>query len=812
MMTNSTLTSFLNEKDVENFYRQLLTKKFGDIEFNSPLGCDGYGESKKHQVKLLCEFKFDLDLTSKVNQVKVLCQALYYIKKFELSGKLLPSVILIADRNECFAIHTNDIFNYLGMDFDWNIAPSNAHTNIELFTLMIEDSRINPHVFNIKDIADCVDKIKDLTDGVKRLIPITPHNVTEVFKHFEDKVIGKHKLDTNQMANLFVQLLVNPDENYLHPVTRRKTVVTKAFNEVNLKSREAFTSFFSHFSREYTPKQREHLTAVVDRLVQDVTRRKQGEFFTPSIWVDKAHEYIASVFGEDWKEKYVVWDPAWGTGNLTRDYKFKELYVSTLNYSDVQTAEQMGYNPEAIKKFQFDFLNDPYEYLPQGLKFAIENGKPIIVLMNPPYGTAKNGGNKKGNNKEGLADTEVGQKMRQNSYDKSSAQLYAQFIYRLTNEFSGNFSLAFFAKSSYKTAVSFKKTRIDISKKMGFVKGFIFNAKHFDSTSDKWGVDFSIFKNKELNNDEYMMDILDSNNEFNIVKIGEKVLYSTDNKNRACDWIRKKLNKRQPNLIEDYPNFSSSYVVNNKSSKKINVNGYIGGYCELSNSVYQNSQGVTLGSSISILGNTVSIPIYSENFLDTVGMFAAKRLIEQNWLNDKDEYLEPNEDSELYNTFIINSAVLSLFNNASTQASLRQITYKDQIWDTKNQFFWMSKEEMVNLANNNNYTELYNDARTDSDRYVYNLLFGKQRIYDQLSDEAKDVLDCGTNLVRLSFGMRRNFADDTNHLNSWDAGYAQLKLLWKEYYPEQFKEFRDKYKVLEEKMRPMVYELGFLLK
>jgi hypothetical protein len=91
-------------------------------------------------------------------------------------------------------------------------------------------------------------------------------------------------------------------------------------------------------------------------------------------------------------------------------------------------------------------------------------------------------------------------------------------------------------------------------------------------------------------------------------------------------------------------------------------------------------------------------------------------------------------------------------------------------------------------------------------------LFGEQRIYDQLSDEAKDVLDTASNLVRLSFGMRRNFADDTNHLNSWDAGYAQVKLLWKEYYPEQFKEFRAKYKVLEDKMRPMVYELGFLLK
>jgi hypothetical protein len=124
----------------------------------------------------------------------------------------------------------------------------------------------------------------------------------------------------------------------------------------------------------------------------------------------------------------------------------------------------------------------------------------------------------------------------------------------------------------------------------------------------------------------------------------------------------------------------------------------------------------------------------------------------------------------------------------------------------------MSKNDMTELANQNNYTELYNDARTDSDRYVHTLLFGEEDIYNRLSDDAKDVLDSATNLVRLSFGMRRNFADDINHLNSWDAGYAQLKLLWKEYYPEQFKEFRAKYKVLEDKMRPMVYELGFLMK
>jgi hypothetical protein len=708
-------------------------------------------------------------------------------------------------------LHVNDVFHYLSINFDWNIAPSNAHKNLDLYQKLFNDDNINPFIFSVEDLPTAIDKCKDLNQNVKRLIPVTPHNITEVYNYFEKNVVGSHKLSTNELSNLFIQILISPGENYLHPIKGKKVVVTKNFGEVTVKSKEAFESFFSHFSREYTPREKEALTSIVDRLIEDTTRRKQGEFFTPTIWVDKAHEYISSVFGEDWKEKYVVWDPAWGTGNLTRDYKFKELYVSTLNQSDIDTANQMGYNSEAVK-FQFDFLNDPDEKLPQGLRDSIESGKEIIVLMNPPYGTSKNGGNKKNNNKNGLADTKVGKLMREKSYDKSSAQLYAQFIYRFTNKFNGNFNLAFFAKSSYKTAVSFKKTRVDLSNKMGFVKGFIFNAKHFDSTSDKWGVDFSIFKQSELNTDDYLMDILDENNEYGIHKIGEKMLYSTDKKIRASDWVRSKLNKQEQKIISDYPNFSSSFVVNNKFSKKINLDGYIGGYCELSNSVYQNSQGVVIGSSISILGNTVSIPIYEENFLHIVGMFAAKRLISQNWLNDKDEYLSPNENSKIYTNFTKDSVILSIFNNASSQSSLRQITYKEKLWDIKNEFFWMSKNEMLELSNQNNYSDLYNDARTDSDRYVHKLLFGEERIYDKLSPDAKLVLDKATELVRKSMQMREIFANDENHLKSWDAGYAQLKLIWKEYYADEFKEFRQLYKNLEDRMRPLVYELGFLLK
>jgi TRAP-type mannitol/chloroaromatic compound transport system substrate-binding protein len=91
-------------------------------------------------------------------------------------------------------------------------------------------------------------------------------------------------------------------------------------------------------------------------------------------------------------------------------------------------------------------------------------------------------------------------------------------------------------------------------------------------------------------------------------------------------------------------------------------------------------------------------------------------------------------------------------------------------------------------------------------------LFGEERIYDKLSPDAKAVLDKATELVEKSIKMRMIMSNDENHLDSWDAGYAQLKLVWKEYFSDDFKEFRQLYKNMEDRMRPLVYELGFLMK
>jgi hypothetical protein len=790
------------EKDVENSYRQFLSTKIPDMIFTSPYLCDGYGVSKKHKIRILCEFKKDFDFRKKSDRVIALCQVIVYIKKFVLDGTKIPNIVLVGDKNEWFVLHVNELFKYLDLDIDWSISPSSAHTNKVLFDSLMNDNEINPFVFDVTQIDEIVTKIKNLAKNVVRLIPITPKNMVDVFTHFEQNVLAKNNLNTNQLANLFTQLLINPDDNYLHPVKKRKTIVTKAFNEVPVKSREAFISFFNHFSNEYTPRQKEDLTATVDRLIQDVTRRNQGEFFTPTPFVDLAHKYVSETFGDDWKENFIVWDCAWGTGNLTRDYKFKELYASTLNYSDIQTTEQMGYNLES-NKFQFDFLNDDYDFLPKDLKNAIEGDKDILFLINPPYIKATPN---KGNDNTGVSNTIVGKEMNDQKLGIASSQLSTQFLYRITKlqEKNKKIKIGIFNKPNYMTSDGFKDLRNYFLKNFGFVKGFLFNASHFSDTANSWGISFSIWdSNPNTEKNQFRHKLVDIDDMFNIIEYDEKILYNCDNLEKANNIFK---NKEKNDVT--LPVIKSYLTIETKKEKlgSSTAVGYINNH---SNNLMQQNVVFLASSVISANGNKAITP---DKFYSVINLFTARKVVQQNWINDKDEYLAPNENHQDYQQFTNDSVVYSLFNNSSQQSSLRQVTYKDQLWDIKNEFFWMSKEEIMELANNSNYNELYSDARTDNNRYVHNLLFGEENIYEQLSPDAKLVLDKATELVRMSMTMRSHFADDNNHLNSWDAGYAQLKLLWKEYFPEEFKEFRQLYKNLEDRMRPLVYELGFLLK
>jgi hypothetical protein len=479
--------------------------------------------------------------------------------------------------------------------------------------------------------------------------------------------------------------LVNPSDNFYHP-KKKNVLYTKSHGDISLKSTQSFISFFSHFVSEYSPKQRENLTAVVDRLVQDVTRRKQGEFFTPSIWVDKAHEYITSVYGEDWKEKYVVWDPAWGTGNLTRDYKFKELYVSTLVYADIETANQMGYNPEAVK-FQYDFLNDPYEYLPKGLRNAIEGNKNIIVLMNPPYGTAGNYNSKTVEIKSEISNSLIKNEMKTLALDKSSEQLYAQFIFKLVEKFD-NIDLCMFTPPLYLSGESFYNLRKIIFKKKSFEKGFLMDASNFADVKS-WGLSFTILKSNTVDSlqNEFLLDILELDDDFSINQSSTKVIYNTDLEETANEWVKVKTSK---NFVEKYTLSAAITKTNKKKKMSKSALGFF--VCD-TNSVYGVGNGTAILSS-KISNNFGGSEIVPENFTKVSSLFTARKTIMTDWKNWYDCFIKPSENSLEYNQFQIDSVVYFLFNSKSLQSSFTEC-------EIKNEFFWMSVEKMKELSDQN---------------------------------------------------------------------------------------------------------------
>ena len=435
MSIYETLKTAIKEEDVNYIYRNFLTKPINDI---IPL-------ISQHQIKvdgllylknffILLEFKYDNDFSKRSNIIEVIIQILYYLKQFENAGTLLPSICFVGDINECFYFHSNDIIDYLSSDTNWELAPSVAgKKNTELFNTLYDDKNIEPfvHALNTNfDISVLIEEIINLKNGIIQKEHITEKNINRIFDYFINRVIRGKKLNektANEFVNIFITTVLNKDENYIHP-HKPNTLITKSFGNVIVNG-DAFKSFFKHYQMDFSIKERNRLIEICDRLIEDTTRRFKGEFFTPTEWVDEAHKMITAKFGEGWKDKYVVWDPASGTGNLTRDYKFKELYCSTINQSDLDIMNQMGYNTEATK-FQFDFLNDSDDKLPQGLRDAIESGKKIIIFMNPPYGQATEMGT---GHKEGIAKTKLFIKMYKEGLGKAGQQLYAQFLYKLFN-------------------------------------------------------------------------------------------------------------------------------------------------------------------------------------------------------------------------------------------------------------------------------------------------------------------------------------------------------------------------------------------
>lgn len=806
------------EREVEDCYNEGIKFHFPSAIIEHPFACDGLISTKTEKdndLRLIMEYKLDKKLKSSIDRSGVLAQVIFYLKRFEENGVILPNVCFVCDINECFVIHVNELIPFLSEDIDWKIAPSNAYTLTE-FVQKISDSGISPFVWDVNEnfkFEEVIEKINNLADDIKTYVHVTEHNVASIFEYFCKNVIkNSEKLQSNNLVAAFIGTITDRENYYQHPSKKNKLVTPSFTYEIKGENYEAFVD---HFNTKYTRVEKDKFAEISDRLIEDTTRRRQGEFYTPTPFVDYAHKMISEELGEDWKERCVVWDNSCGSCNLTRDYKFGELYCSTLMDAELEIGKR--YNRESVK-FQFDFLNDPIDgnlfegsKIPKGLMDALKNNREIVFFMNPPYGTA---GNRNETSKKEIASSIMNEKMKNDGMGASSQQLYAQFIYRimmLKEQYGlSNVYICMFTPTLYLSGGSFKKFRGKFLNEFEYIRGCTFRASHFSDVASNWGIGFTIWKVGETSDKNNFQHELVDYRDLDVEVIGHKDIYNVDGMVSASDWPKESIKNLKTHSHVPMTN-GIEWRMDDANNRGMTFDNALAYFYNDSNKIETNSQGVALFSTT--FGNGNGHGLNESNFTRCTALFTARRVIKGDWVNNKDEYLAPNETHPKYKEFENDSIIYSLFDAASNQSSLRNITYRHNQYDIKNEFFFMKKDDILTLVDENGYDHTYDDCKSSSERYVADLLFNKG-LYKNLSTEAKEVLDKAIDMTRNTFSRREQFDDDNSNyqIMNWDCGYYQLKELWKVYCPNDFKEFRLSFKRLQDKLIPMVYELGFLKK
>ena len=537
-------------------------------------------------------------------------------------------------------------------------------------------------------------------------------------------------------------------------------------------------------------------------------KKIEGEFYTTELFANFAHKILEKHFGKNWYNEYYVWDPAWGIGNLTKSKKFKHLYASTLHQSDIDASDA---NKEA-EKFQFDFLNDPIKslfglHIPKRLYDALTNNKPIIFLMNPPYAAPNDF-------KDGFKDVSINTYTQSFMGDMKYAKqnLFSQFLYRIMmikNSYNlTNCNICVFSSSVFMSGSGYEKFRKSFLKSFHFIDGYLFNASYFDECSKRWGISLSVWKSGEgENKHDFKHHLIDVKNG-KVEITGSKIIYNIDGENSFRNFCKEALRRKKT-----YPTITlkNPVTVGTKDGSMMTTDA-IGFYVNASNNVYKSLQQCYFLSTAP--DNVLSgFSVTKENFLPVCANFASRKVITNNWINNKDEFLAPvitDENHELWAEFISDSIVYSMFNSSSCQSAMQPVSWKGYEYKIKNAFFFMGRKEMMELAGTYEYYDMIKTTFDDEDRYAYELLEGK--VGEKLSNEGKSVLDYARNLLSDSMKDRSSFNTEHPELNimCWDAGYYQLRPLWKQYYPERLKEFRALYKKLANKLRKQVYELGIL--
>lgn len=766
--------------------------------------CDAYWVGKYN---VLVEYKYDIDMENPIERAKVIAQVVAYYRAIANHGKVKnATVIFVADVNECFALHVNYLNKFVNLSgVNW-VAPSKMGEDPILVNALVSDRELHEKaiVFNTAD-ADFDEKkifnsIDEIAGGVTRIVPITEGTVKMGFEYFSTKIVdsNKYKGTANNLVGMYFEFIKGDDNCFV----RNGKLYFSNYPAIAVNATKA-TQFKSRFG-VFSENDKAELERMFDTLLNDTERRFNGQFFTPKVWVDEAHRRMAKVLGEDWESVIPTWDCCCGTKSLTRDYEFGNLWLSTLEQSELNASENLS--TEARETFVFDFLNGDMRKLPSSLLYALKKGGKFAFIINPPYGQATSG--RGTDHKEGISETATLNEMKAKGIGKAGLELTVQFLWRimeLVKEYNlTDVTLGMFSNPNWMTGDSFEAFRKEWLKVATFNNGVAFRSDEFEGVKAGWAINFSVWKLSKKNNNTttplFPCDIMErSNDGFGVIKSGEHTYYNLDGSIKASDWVRGSLPK------------TFKYVGTTDGLNVLDANDtdLCGTWCDNSlgyltiqgNGVSENAQGVNITSLPYKNGHGFNL--LPENIDRAVALFAARRLVVDNVWNHQDSYMAPDTNSKSYSTFNADAYILSLVEGKSNQTSIKG-THNGVEYDFKNQFYPFTKAEtyeMLSLEKKQNFKDEIRFCRANNKFVGY-------------STEAKRVLDAFARCIKETATARPTYHKEHPELqvNRWDAGYRQLKGLFEDAATEAFKELKAATKALKEKMLPQVYELGFLKK
>jgi hypothetical protein len=729
-----------------------------------------------------------------------LTQLILTIGKARTFDKYLPPAMLGAFDGEKIAfIPYNDIHEVFYInDFNWNVTPSNYAT--KEFKLIYE--KVKAVIDSKALLFNFLNDDRELKQFIRRNFIVGKFGLTKTRIDKNNFMVIYNKWLQNVKPTIAVNWdaakksgiidgdfyladLLSQENNTL----KEKLFVLLRHDHYELDRKIDETGMFSRKQADFTdqqvahtqfwnkyvrPPEEEYWDYIVERrdlLVPQDVRERKGSFFTPQIWVELSQKYLTDVLGEDWQDEYYVWDCAAGTGNLLNGLTNKyNIWASTLDQQDVEVMHDRisnGANLLHDHVFQFDFLNDDFSKLPLPLQTIIndpEKRKKLVVYINPPY--------KRG---LGVANTN----WHKEEIGEAKDELYIQFLYRIYNEINGC-KIGIFSKLKLLNAPDFETMRLKFQAKLE--KLFVVPAYTFDNVKGKFPIGFQFYDtSKQEIFHSILADVYDEDK--NMIKT--KWFSNYNNAKFLNKWL-----------------ISYKYKYDPIAKLIYNSNDF----------QHQNRIRIT-NFETTVLGGDGKFNIDKSNLLISGIYFSVRHCIEPTWLNDRDQFLYPNDGWKSDTEFQNDCLAFTLFHS------------QNRITSKKGTNHWIPFTEVEVNAREKFESHFMTDFIKGKPKppykshYTLSILFEPEVSYNRaplkFSEEATAVFDAGRELWKYyhrqpSCNVNASLYDIKEHFQGRNDTGKMNNRSTDETYMNLIGNLRDALKQLAEKIEPKVYEYGFL--